>query len=1036
MKESFFEEIFIKNYRVVYLLIAALVIFGLFAINQIPKESAPEVDIPVVVITTTFIGAGAENVEDLVTRPIEKQLSGMSEIDSINSSSRQDFSTVIVQFDARSNSLEMVNEVRNRVSRARSNFPREVGEPSVQKISFSDFPIIRMAMAGPFELNDLKVYSEQLKEELESIQNVSQVSLLGAPEREIRIKIDNNRLRELSLSLEVVIGVLAQANIDFPIGSIETGGSIYSLRLDSSIISVSDIRSIPIIERGNVLITVNDIAEVEDGFSPLGNISRFSIGGSNPESTISLQIFKESGQGDILTITDSVQEKINSLLVNDFPESIRIEMIQSDAETIRSDLNTLVSGGLITIIIIIVILTLFVGWQEALLASLVVPISFLATFILIEAFGLTINFLTLFSLILSLGILVDASIVVTESIFQKRSIGLTGFEAARETIKDFQSPLIAGTLTTVFVFVPMLLVGGIMGEFIKSIPITVSTVLILALFVALFVITTIAARFFVKPSKNKAVGLLGFGKVMDRVSFWYRKKLSNILERKKYAYKLLIIIVSAFILAILLPVIGVVNVNMFPSPDSSTISIDLEAPSGTPFKTTSDLIYPIEEMLSHDLNIKSFLTIIGQSSGAGSIDIARAGDSNRASITVTLKDGKRPSSQKIVTEYRNALKNWPGGEVRVSQPEAGPSAENAITINLTGKNIGNLESSARELADVLRSIKGTENINDGIQSTAGEFVIEVDRSIAARYGLNSSDIANYLRTSLFGSTATNLKISEDEIDVIVLTNSKQNSDNIGSSIPIDVSFIKGMTIQTIRGPVVLDTFIDIFLKPGRSAINRRDGERVISLTSDIASNYNVQSIITEFQEKIKEKEISPGVKISYGGEIEEIEESFTDLARVMLIGVLVIFTLMVWQFKSYIQPFFIMITIPLALTGVLFGLALVRQPISFPGFIGIIALVGIVVNNAIILIDTINKNCLEDKCIKDSILEAARSRFRPIILTTLTTVFGLFPLIFVSPVWAPVAYSIIFGLIYATVLTLVVIPVLYNIFYKIEKRID
>lgn len=1033
MEESTFKKIFLANYRVIYLLMVAIIAFGFLSINQMPKESSPEVNIPVVVITTPFVGAGAENVEDLVTRPIEKQLLGLSDVNSVNSSSQQGLSTVIVQFNAGANSSEIITEVRNRVSRARLGIPEGAGESNVQQISFSDSPIMRIVVAGSLELPELRFYAEQLKDELESIRNVSQVSLLGAPEREIRLRIDKNRLNELSISPEIVIRSLVQADVDLPIGFIETDGRVYALRLNSSISSVSDIQNLPVVEIGGAVINLGDIALVEDGFSSLGNISRFSVDGSRPEATISLQIFKEAGQGDILTIADSVKKKIQLLSTDIFPKDVEIEIIQSDAENISSDLGTLVSGGLLTIVIIVLILALFIGWREALLASLVVPFSFLSAFILIEAFGLTINFLTLFSLILSLGILVDASIVVTESIFQKRSLGLNGSDAAEETVKDFQIPLVAGTLTTVFVFVPMLLVGGIIGEFIKSIPLTVSSVLISSLFSALILITTIAARFFVKPTKNHKVGLWGVGNIMENISVWYRKKLEAVLEKKRSSYKLLGFVFIAFVFSVLLIIFGLVNVNMFPSPNSSTISIDFEAPQGTSLENTSDLIRPIEEVLSEDPNISSFLTVIGQDSTAGSIDIAQAGNSNKAGITAVLKKGKRPNSSEIVAYYRDYLRDWEAGEIRVSQTEAGPSTESAVSINLTGNNLDELELVARDLADLLRVVEGVENVNDGVKSTAGEFVVEINRSLAKRYGLSSSDVANHIRTSLFGQKAIDLRIGEDEIDVVVLTNYVQEKDRTGSALSVDVSFIKGIIIQTSRGPVTLDTFVDVSLEPGRGVINRRDGQRVLVLSSDVADGYNASLIVNDFQDKIKNKELPPGVEISYGGEVEEIQESFMDLARVMLVGVLAIFILMVSLFKSYKQSLFIIVTIPLALTGVLFGLALVRQPLSFPGFIGIVALAGVVVNNAIILIDTINRNCPESRCLKDSILEAARTRFRPVALTTITTVFGLLPLVFISPVWAPVAYSIIFGLVYATILTLVVVPVLYNLFSKKDK---
>ncbi|MGM0482718.1 MAG: efflux RND transporter permease subunit [Patescibacteria group bacterium] len=1028
-----FVNFFIENFRITYLLMVALVIFGVLAVIQMPKESAPEVDIPVVVITTPFPGAGAENVEDLITTPIENQVSGITEIENIDSSSQQGLSTVIIQFDVSADSSEMTAEVRDRVDRASSDFPAEAGESSIRKISFSDVPIMRMALAGPSEPAELKVYADQLKEELESVRDVSQVSILGSPEREIRIRLDERRSRDLSITPDMVIGALSRGNTDLPIGSIETGESVYTLRLDSKLLSAEDIRRVPVLEKSGALITVSDVAEVEDGFAPLGNISRFSIEGSQPKATVSLQVFKESGQGDILTIADSIKEKIDALQRENFPEDVEVEIIQSDAEVIRSDLNTLVSSGFLTIIIIVLTLTLFIGWREALQASLVVPFSFLAAFVFIEAFGLTINFLTLFSLILSLGILVDASIVVTESIFNKRSAGLSGCDAAQETIDDFQAPLIAGTMTTVFVFAPMLIMGGIMGEFIKSIPITVSAVLLSALFVALVFITTIATRFLVKPPVKTDVGLFGVGKAMECLSVWYRKKLSFILESKRAAYILLGSVTFLFILAVALPFIGVVSVNMFPSPDSDSIFIDLEASPGTPFDRTSDLISPIEEKLRQDGNVESFLTIIGQSSEAGSIDLAQAGDSNRGSITATLNENRDLTSQEILADYREAFKNYSDAEVRFSQPEAGPGGEGAVRINLIGEDLDELERVARELSGVLSSIGGTENVDDGIKSTAGEFVINIDRATAGRYDLNPSDIAGFLRTSLFGRTATEMNISEEEIGLVVLSDIGKERNTVGRSLAVDVSEIESMTIQTQRGPVALSTFIDIDLKPGRSSIEHRDGDRFLAITSDVAPGYNAQSIVANFRESIKEKDLPANVEITYGGEVEEIQESFMDLFKVMLIGVLLIFTLMVWQFKSYLQPFFILITVPLALTGVFFGLAIVRQPLSFPGFIGIVALVGIVVNNAIILIDVINKKYFAGEDLKKAILSGARSRFRPVVLTTVTTVLALVPLVFASPEWSPVAYSIIFGLLFSTVLTLVVIPVLYQKFSSKRK---
>jgi HAE1 family hydrophobic/amphiphilic exporter-1 len=1030
IKKSFI-QVFIENYRITYLLMVSLFVFGFLAVLQMPKESAPEVDIPVVVVTTVFPGAGAENIEELITRPVENQIAGLSDVSVISSSSQQGFSMVIVQFDPRADGTEMITEVRNRASKAKVNFPSGAGEPVVQKISFSDVPIMRIVVAGPFELTELKVYAERIKEELESVKDVSQVSIVGDPERQVKIKLNSSRMRELSISPAMVVGALSQANIDLPVGIIETGGGIYAVRFDSKLLSAEDVRQVPVIEKQGAVIKIGDLGEVEDGVAPLSNVTRFSIDGSEPEATISLQIFKESGRGDILTISDTAQEKIDDLLSDVFPAGLKVEVIQNDADIIRTDLSTLISSGILTIIIIILIMALFLGWRESFLASLVVPFSFLSAFIIINALGLTINFLTLFSLILSLGILVDASVVITEGMFQKRLSGMSGKEAAVETVKEFQSPLIAGTLTTVFVFAPMLLVSGIVGEFIKSIPITVSAVLLSALFVALVIITTVATRFLGGLSEKKKTGLLGFGNFLDRTAVWYQENLSKITAHKFLSYGFLIFITGLFFIAVSFPFIGVVSINMFPMPDSDTIFIDLKAKAGTPFDDTNELVKPVEKALCGDPDVDSFLTTVGQSSSAGSIDLAQAGESNKASVVATLSDDRNSSSDEVVDYYRELFKNYDGAEISVSQLSAGPGEGAPVRINLKGDDLEELEQTAVFLSGVLSSIEGTENVDSGVQLTTGEFVIDINKVVAKQYGLTAVDVADYIRTTISGKEASSIKVLEDEIEVKIYSADYYNSNNIGIALPIDVSEIKEMSIQTPKGAVSLGTFIDISLEPGRSIIERLDNERNIAITSAVASGYNSQEIISAFQEKLKEVELPKGVDVSYGGEIENIQESFTDLGQAMLIGVFMIFILMVVQLKSYRQSFFIIVTVPLAVTGVFFGLALAGKPLSFPSFIGIVALSGIVVNNAIILIDTINKRRENGEENGKAVVLGASSRFRPVILTTVTTVFGLLPLVFASPEWSPVAYSIIVGLLFSTVLTLVVVPILC---YRFPKR--
>ncbi len=1022
---------FSDNYRLTYILLAAVVLFGSFSLSQLPRESAPEVDIPVVVVATPYPGASAGNVEELITRPLETELSGVSDLEELTSTSQEGSSSVIVEFRPGTNANEKIADVRARVDRARSGFPSEAGDTVIQQVSFSDVPIMSLALSGPFDPSGLRLYAEDLQERLESITNVSRVTVIGAPEREIQINLDRRKLDQFSLSAEEVIRALSEGNVDVPVGSIETSDQNFSVRVDSRFISVEDIASVPVSERNGALVRVSDVGSVTDGFSRIGTVSRFGTFGSDPRPTVSLELFKESGQGNILTIADTVEEEIAEVTSGLFPDGVGVEVIRNDADNIRSDLSTLITSGTFTVVIIQTILALFLGWREALLASVVVPVSFLMAFIIIDLFGLTINFLTLFSLILSLGILVDASIVVTESIFSRRSKGESGLVAARNTIEQFRYPLVAGTLTTVFVFAPMLLVSGVMGEFIKSIPITVSAVLLSALVAALGIVTMFAARFFKTGVSRSQKSFFYIGGYIDRLSITYKRILGALLQSKRASYGFLTFLLTLLVIVLAFPVFGIVQVNMFPSPDADFVYIDVESAPGTPLSRTGKIIEPIETYLSNDERVASFLTTLGQRTQAGSVDVARTSNSNQAGITVVLSDGQRPSSSQIVSEYEEMFSDIDAAEIQVSQPEEGPPAGGAIQVRIFGSDLDVMEGLAREYAEVLRAMDGTRNIDDGIENTAGELVIQVDRNTAAQYGVTDNDIASRVRTAVSGRTASDLWIDDENIDIVVLSGFSSDRPLSGLSTPLEVSELMALPVSTARGTVALDTFANVEIRPGRSSIRREDGERVLAVTADIEPDQTGAEVMSRFRDRIDEGAIPSGLDVQFGGEVDDVQESFTDLARSMLVGVLLICALRVWQLNSFKQPFFILVTIPLALIGVIGGLALVGQPLSFPGFIGVVALAGIVVNNAIILIDTINREfARKGGELFTAVINGSVSRMRPIVLTTITTVAGLVPLVFTGPTWAPVAYSILFGLLFSSILTLFVLPVLY---YRFEK---
>jgi HAE1 family hydrophobic/amphiphilic exporter-1 len=1026
-----FWTFFIRNYRITYILLFAIVLFGVFSVFNIPKESSPEVDIPVVVVTTVLPGASAIDVEELVTDEIESKIQGLDEIDSLTSVSSQGFSQVVVSFDVDSNSRDKLSDVRERVDRAKSELPEDAGDPTVQKVSFSDSPVLTMALNGPFEPAQLKGYAESLEGEIEKIAAVSEVKIVGSPERQIQVVVRENALSQFGVIVGQITSGIAAANSDIPIGSIESSGNIYTVRLNGRLFDVENVRNTAIANSLGTAVFIRDIAEVKDTYSKLGTITRLSTGETQSLPSVSLQVFKLSGQGDILSIVDEIQEIIVSAQEDFLPEEVSIEIVKDDAKSIRADLSNLLTSGFLTILIVVLVLIVFLGWKEALLASLVVPLTFLITFIFLAQLGYTINFLTLFSLILALGILVDASIVVTESMFSNMEKGQSPYDAVVSTIQEFQKPLISGTLTTVFVFLPMLLMSGIMGKFIESIPVTVTIVLLSAIFVSLAIITTLGVQF-LKPKRDGGEhGLKSLRKLIQKLYLWYGVKIAYVIGHAKAGRRFLYVMVILFVLSLSLPVIGVVKVNMFPSAPADIIYIDIENPVGTPLEITNSQIQDIERVLVEDERIESFLVTVGSGSNAGSVGGGQD-NGNKGSIVVNLLDDIDLTSLELISEYERMFFDLVDADVVVSQAATGPESGEPVQVRVVGNNIEDLELVSNDVADLLSEISGVRNVSNGLDEGSGDLLITVNRAQARKFDVSPVQIAGLLRTAITGETATVIKNNGSDIEVRVVYDVGYKFAQVGNVPKVSVPELNSILVPTNKGTVPLSTFSEINLTNSRSSISHDEGDRIVNVSSGIEEGVNARGVVSSLQQKLKSYPLPEGMSFAYGGEAENIAESFASLGRAMLLGMFLIFGLLLWQFNSYRQPLFILTTIPLALIGVLSGLALMNQPLSFPGFIGVVALAGIVVNNAIILVDSINSNRKSGMKIEEAVVYSAKSRLQPILLTTITTVAGLLPLAFSSPTWAPVALSIIFGLLFSTVLTLFVIPILYAKFAEKE----
>lgn len=1030
MKNKNFWTFFVNNNKLTLILILLFLVFGTFSIFQIKKESAPEVDIPVALISTIYPGASAEDVEELITYPIESKVLSIDEIHKISSVSKNSVSVIIVQFDVKANSNEKIAELKDEVDKAKKDLPKDAEDPRVEKISFENIPIIRYSLTGPYDLAYLKNLADDVKDEFEKELGVSKVEIIGGEEREFQVITKKDLLDKYNISILQVTKAISSANTDIPIGKIEADGENYNIKFNGRIKGVEEIKNTLISNVRGSPVFVKDVAEVVDGKKELDSASMLSLNGKKSMPAVSINVFK-TYEADTVEVSKKIEKRLNELKQNYFPEYVEIELIDSKADTIKKDLMGLFLSGIQTIIIVFLILLTFIGKRESVLASLSVPLTFFITFIILKSIGYSLNFITLFSLILALGVLVDSAIVIVEGMNRYIKNGLSLKKAAIETINEFKAPLISGVLTTVVVFLAMLIVSGIVGEFLKPIPITITIVLLSSLFVALSLIPTISVGWRNKKTINLKKDTKG-GFMLTKIINFYKSILNKIFYNEKLQKKFTIIIISLFIFSLALPFIGILKIDLFTNVGTDYFMVDIEAPYGTTLNEMRDRTKQVEAVILNDDRIGSIQINIGGKNQTSVETIMAGKGTNYASMIVRIKD--KEDSIKITKDLREkfALTDFGTTKINIIEIQAGPPSTAPIEISVAGKNLDELDKISKDFENILSNIPNVTNITTSNVETNGELFINVDRAKAAMYGLSMDQIALFLRNAVNGIGASTINEDGKSFDIVVKSDLSQTN----KSNKADINILNSLNILTPVGEIPINTFIANSLIFNRDSIWHEGGDRIVKIYAYPENNVPAASVMLEFQNKVAQYNLTPGYTVKYGGDLEEIEKSFTEMLEALIIGIFAVLMLLVLQLNSFRQSFFIISVIPLTIIGIFPMFVILNIPLSFPAMVGIVALAGIVTNNAIILIDKINKNRLEGMDKNKAIFEATESRIRPIILTTLTTVVGMIPLCFSNPTWAPIAYSVVFGLIFASVLTLIVIPLLYKNFGENSLEID
>lgn len=1084
---------YFRSTRAIILVTATLILAGVASYVSLKKELNPDIQIPTVIIATVFPGAGPEDVEDLVTIPIEDAVNGLSDVTRVTSNSQESFSSIVVEFSSTIEPGEAKNEVQNAVDRV-ATLPDASQDPSVEVIDFTNQPVMLFALSAPNNESLLPVIADELNDRIRVLASVEKVNLTYRRDPEISLLLTPESIATHNLNIAALGQTIQTALGNFPGGTIAAPETTLSLDQEKSISSIETLRTLPI-AIGSKILPLGSIATIEEREQP-GTLPAFIL---SPEHSAARAIFFAAYQtesADTRETIDSIEQAIRDYQ-SVSPVKFQVSTYFNGAEEIDRSFSQLQRDFLITFGLVFVMLLLFFGVRQSLIAAFAIPFTFLATFVVMQAVGISINFISLFSLLIALGILVDNAIVVISAIASyHRSGKFTPSETVLLVFRDFGGVITVTTITTVWAFVPLLLSTGIIGEFIQPIPIVVSTALALSAATALFLvipymavflegnfprrvllflrwtfsIVILALLFFVMPAGPMkwiffllAAILLGlafrlarsffrtvtawkstdFGNAwtrfqdhglfsFDALSRWYAKLIERILS-SRLARRLTLVFLIIFMIAsyALVPLGYVVN-EFFPGDDIDIIYVGAEMPIGT---TTDQAESVVRELLPRFQNLNELdfvLAEIGAGAPADSVMSATGKDYNRILFTVHLVDAKEreKKSSEIVTELERSFADWNGGKVTASQLSGGPPAGADLQLKLLGEDLETLETLAEKTKQHLQETPGTSNVTVSLSSAGKKLSFIPNDAALTAAGLSGADTSLFLRTLGNGFTVKeDVRFGEDKRDITIRLTEKDFSS------PEDIGRLTVMTKSGTQIPLLALGSLELRKNP--TLITREDEKRSISISAAVAEGYSVTELNAALEVFADtEIDLPDGYSWKTGGVNEENNKSVQSILYAMLLSAILIFATMVIQFDSFRKALIVLLVIPIAVSGVFVIFAIFGIPLSFPALIGVLALFGIVVNNSIIMVDKINKNLDLGLPVREAVVEGATSRLEPILLTALTTIVGLIPITLSDPIWQGLGGAIIAGLSFSGIAKLFFIPVIYETWFahSIEEK--
>ena len=1108
-RKEFWLTTFAINNRISVLVLVALVaIMGILSYLTIPKESFPNITVPNIFVVTLYPGVSPEDMESLITRKLEDELGNISEIKKMTSTSTEGYSSVVLEFDTGIDIEEALEKVREKVDLAKVELPEDAEEPLVQEVNLSEFPIMQINLSGDYDLEILKNIAENLQDKIEAIPTVLGVDLTGGLEREVQVDVDLAKLKYYNLSFGDIIGAISAENVTIPGGDISVGTKSFLLRVPGQYQETAPIEDVVLKVNGNKPIYLRDIAKVTFGFKERETYSTLDA-----SPVITLGVKKRTGE-NILETYDMVSAILDEALPT-LPPTTTYKITNDQSKDVKNMVSSLENNIISGLILVIGVLLFFLGVRNASFVGISIPLSMFLSFIILSAFGITMNMIVLFSLILALGMLVDNAIVVVENIFRYLEEGYDNFESAKKGTGEVAGPIIAGTSTTLAAFFPMIFWPGIVGEFMGYLPKTLIITLSSSLFVGLIINPVICALFMTIDGNTNKAQLTKRGKkilygilalvlfilvtssfvtwtmlivlgaflwllnkyVLAPTGKWWQAEGLNVFINT-YENSLIWALnnclktvgIAFFVLLMSFVVLGVFNpgTEFFPEDiPPRDVYVQIETPVGSDVEFTRSVVDKVAERVKNIPQASDINTILAVSGAAISSDPAGGGGNSTHKGTVAINFVDYELREGDIFEAMEYIRNdlsgvIAGANITIEKPQDGPPTGPPINLEISGPDMVELTRISNDVLSTLEAdsiFAKIDGLETDLPDSRPEIRVEVDREKAGLYELNTNIIGMTIRQAINGVEASKFRDGKEEYEIVV---------RLAKEYRDDLSTLSDLTVfhEGVQIPLSEVAFWEI--SDGFGGIRHKESERVITVSADVRSGYQSNAVLAEAQQvlSIYLNGLPPGYSYEWTGQQQEQDESFAFLGRAFLIAVFLISFILVSQFNSIVKPIIILSSVVMSTAGVFYGLVTFQMAFGLMAFLGLISLAGVVVNNAIVLIDYVDILRVRDGFdLRSALVQAGKVRFRPVILTAITTTLGLVPLAigfnfdFITLVnnpleffthlgeyiywggeqaawWGPMAIAVIVGLLFSTFLTLILVPVLYSVIERGKESIQ